>query len=134
MTNNMKNLWIPAVLLLFFFSSCSSSESKLKGTWKVANVETHFDVKSLPANIIQHVKDEQKKISFRIVSDSVMVLMLDNNTHEAIWKMDPKSHVIKYYFSNQKELVNTLGTLKGNEIISESKTPMGKITVVFEKK
>lgn len=134
MTKNMKNFWIPAVLLLFFFSSCTSSESKLIGTWKVVNVETHFNTNNLPPNIIQHVKDEQKKISFRIVSDSVMVLMLDNNTHEAIWKMDPKTHVIKYYFSNQKDLVNTLGTLKGNQIVSESNTPLGKITVVFEKK
>ncbi|MBN2639396.1 MAG: hypothetical protein JXR65_09980 [Bacteroidales bacterium] len=129
----MKNFWIPAVLMLFFFSSCSSQGSKLKGTWKVSNVETHFEVQNLPPNVIQHVKDEQKKISFRIVSDSVMVLMLDNNTHEAIWKMDPKTHVIKYYFSNQKDLINTLGTFKGNEIISESNTPLGKITVVFEK-
>lgn len=129
----MRNTWIPAVLLLFFFSSCSGPASRLQGTWKVSDVETHFDVQNLPANIIQHVKDEQKNISFRMVSDSVMVLILDKNTHEAIWKMDPKTHVIKYYFSNQKGFMNILGTLKGKDIISESNTPLGKITVTFKK-
>lgn len=133
MNKQMKNLWVPVVLLFFFFSSCTSEQSKLKGTWKVSDVETQFKVKNLPSNLIQHIKDEQKKISFKVVSDSVMVLILDKSPHEAVWKMNPKTHVIKYYFSDQKGFLNTLGTLKGNEIVSESKTPLGKITVTFTK-
>lgn len=131
--NKMKKLLILSAIAMFFMVSCSNPESKLIGTWKVTDVQAHFDVKNLPPNITKHVENEQKKISFKIVSDSVMVLILDKNTHEAIWKMDPKTKVIKYYFSDQKNLINTLGTVKGNQIVSESKTPLGKITVVFEK-
>jgi len=129
----MKKFLILSAISMLFIVACAGPKSKLIGTWKVTDVQTQFDAKNLPPNIIQHVKDEQKKISFKIVSDSVMVLMLDKNTHETIWKMDPKTNVIKYYFSDQRDLVNTLGTVKGNQIISESKTPLGKITVIFEK-
>ena len=129
----MKKLLALSVIAVFFITSCSNPNSKLIGTWKVNSVKTHFKMSNLPSNVIQHVENEQKKISFKIVSDSVMVFMLDNNTHEAKWNMDPQTHVIKYYFTNQKDLVNTLGTLKGNQIISNSNTPLGKITVVFEK-
>ena len=129
----MKKFLILSAITMLFLAACAGPKSKLIGTWKVADVQTHFDSQNIPAGIITHIKDEQQKISFKIVSDSVMVLMLDKNTHEAIWKIDTKTNVIKYYFSDQKDLVNTLGTLKGNQIISESKTPLGKITIVFEK-
>ena len=129
----MKKLLFMAVMAIVFLSSCNSPESKLIGTWKVTDVKTDFGKTQLPPEIIAHIVAEQKKISFRIINDSVMVLMLDNNTHEAKWKMD-KQYNISYYFTSQPRLVNKLGKWNGNEIVSESKMPLGKLVVTYEKK
>lgn len=122
------------VLAVFFLSSCSSPKRKLIGTWKVSKVETNFKNTKLPPNIIAHIKEEQKQISFEIVNDSVMVLMLDNNAHEAKWILGPKDKSISYYFSHQKNTINKLGVWNGNTIVSKSNTPLGQLIVIYAKK
>lgn len=129
----MKKLLVPAVITAFFLISCSNTGRELVGTWKVSQVETNFKDSNLPKAIITHIKDEQKQLSFKIINDSVMVLILDQNTHEAKWKMDSKTKVISYYFDSQKNVINKLGTWDGNDITSESNTPLGKLTVTFKK-
>ena len=129
----MKKLLIPAIIIVFFMMSCSNPGHKLVGTWKVSQVETNFKDTNLPKTIITHIKDEQKQLSFKIINDSVMVVILDNNAHEATWEMDSKSKVISYYFNNQKNVINKLGTWEGSDIVSESITPLGKLTVIFKK-
>ena len=121
-------------MLLVFAGACNSPASKLKGKWEVANVKTEFGKTKLPPELVAHIVAEQKKISFRILNDSVMVLMLDNNTHEAKWKMD-KDRNIRYFFSTQPKLINKLGKWDGaSKIVSDSKTPLGDIIVTYEKK
>ena len=129
----MKKLLLVAVMAIVFLGSCRSPESKLIGDWKVTDVKTDFGKMQLPPALEAHIVAEQKKISFRIINDSVMVLMLDNNTHEAKWKMD-KQHNISYYFTSQPRFVNRLGKWNGNEIVSDSKIPLGKLVVIYEKK
>ncbi len=122
------------VPVFIFLASCSSPAGKLKGDWKVTDVKTEFGKTKLPPELVAHIVAEQKKISFRILNDSVMVLMLDNNTHEAKWKMD-KEHNITYFFSTQPQMVNKLGKWDGaSKIISDSKTPLGDLIVTYEKK
>ncbi len=113
--------------------SCSNTGHELVGTWKVSQVKTNFKDTNLPKVVIAHIKDEQKQLSFKIINDSVLVVILDKNAHEAKWKMDSKSKVISYYFDNQKNIINKLGTWEGNDIVSESNTPLGKLTVIFKK-
>ena len=129
----MKRLLALAAMAVFFLAACSNSTHQLVGTWKVSKVETNFKNSNLPKPVLTHIKNEQKQLSFKIINDSVMVLILDNNTHEAKWKMDPKTKVIKYYFDNQKNSMNKLGTWNGNNIVSQSHTPLGELTVVFKK-
>ncbi|VAW28118.1 hypothetical protein MNBD_BACTEROID07-2124 [hydrothermal vent metagenome] len=129
----MKKIWILALLAIVFAGACNSPESKLIGNWKVSGVQTDFGTTKLPPEIIAHIVAEQKKISFRIINDSVLVLILDNNTHEAKWKMN-KEHEISYYFSTQPQLVNKLGKWNGSQIVTDTKTPLGKIIVTYEKK
>ncbi|MBE0651049.1 MAG: hypothetical protein IH595_09420 [Bacteroidales bacterium] len=129
----MKKLLAFSAMAVFFLAACSSSGHELIGTWKVSKVETHFKDTNLPKAIITHIKDEQQQLSFKFINDSLMVLILDKNTHEAKWNIDSKTKVIKYYFDDQKGSVNTLGTLEGNEIVTESNTPLGTLTVIFTK-
>ena len=129
----MKKYWIVALLAIVFMGACNSTASKLQGNWKVADVKTEFGKTQLPPEITAHIVAEQKKISFRIMNDSVLVLMLDNNTHEAKWKMD-KEHNISYYFSTQPTLIHKLGKWNGNQIVTSSKTPLGEIIVTYAKK
>lgn len=129
----MKKLMALTAMAVFILTACSSPIQHLVGTWKVSKVETNFKDTNLPKSVVAHIKNEQKKISFKIVNDSILVLMLDNNTHEARWQMNPKTKVIKYYFHHQKNSMNKLGTWEGNDIVSQSKTPLGELTIVFKK-
>lgn len=123
-----------ALFAIIFTGACNNPAAKLKGDWKVADVKTDFGETKLPPELIAHIVDEQKKISFRILNDSVLVLVLDNNTHEAKWKMD-KDHNINYFFSTQPQIVNKLGQWDGdNKIVSDTKTPLGNLIVTYEKK
>ena len=129
----MKKLLVLTVMTVFFMAACSSPGHHLVGTWKVSKVETNFKETNLPKSIVTHIKNEQKKISFKIINDSILVLMLDHNTYEARWEMNPETKVIKYYFHHRKNSKHPLGTLKNNTIISQSTTPLGALTVVFKK-
>ncbi len=129
----MKKYVFVLLLAVVFLGACNSSNSKLKGEWKVTDVQTKFGKTKLPPELVAHIVAEQKKISFRILNDSVMVLMLENNTHEAKWKMD-KNHNITYYFTSQPMFVNKLGKWDGTKIVSDSKTPLGDLIVTYEKK
>lgn len=129
----MKKLLVFAAVSVFFLAACSSSKHQLVGMWKVSKVETNFKNSNIPKAVVEHIKDEQKQLSFKIVNDSVMVLILDNNTHEARWKMDPKTKVIKYYFKNKENSIHKLGTWNGNDITTQSNTPLGEITITFKK-
>ncbi len=130
----MKQLGILFVFsFIFILGSCSSSNSKLIGTWKVKSVQTHFGDENIPPAIITHIKDEQKKLSFKIVNDSVIVFMMDNNTHEGHYTLNPNSKVITYSFTGQNEFKNKLGFWNGSEIINDTKTPLGNLTVTFSK-
>jgi hypothetical protein len=126
-------MYLLAVVAIMFMGACNSPASRLKGEWKVADVQTQFGKTKLPPEVVAHIVDEQKKITFRIVNDSVLVLMLDNNTHEAHWKLD-KDKTIRYSFTSQPAMVNKLGKWDGEKIISESKTPLGELIVTYEKK
>lgn len=129
----MKKILLASFVIVLFLASCSSPEHKLIGTWKVAKVDTQFGKTKLPPELITHIVDSQKKLSFRIVNDSILVMLLDKNPIEAHWKLDNKTQTITYYFSTQKSRVNTLGVLKGDEIINETKMPLGKLKVHYQK-
>jgi len=129
----MKKILLASFIVILFMASCSSPESKLIGTWKVAKVDTEFGKTKLPPELITHIVDSQKKLSFRIVSDSVLVLLLDKNPHEAYWNLDKKTGTITYYFSNEEGRKNILGVLKGDEIVNETKMPLGKLMVHYQK-
>lgn len=129
----MKKLLVLSLITSLFLISCSGTNHQLVGTWKVSKVETNFKATNIPKAVITHIKNEQKQISFKIINDSIMVLILDKNTHEARWKMDPNSKMIKYHFKSQKNYINKLGKWEGNEIVSTTNTPLGTLTVVFTK-
>ena len=129
----MKKILLASFIVILFMISCSSSKSKLIGTWKVVKVETEFGKTQLPVELIKHIEDSQKKLSFRIVSDSIMVLLLNKNPHEARWNLNDKTGIITYYFSTEKGRVNTLGKVVDNEIINETKMPLGKLKVHYQK-
>ncbi|MFA5418667.1 MAG: hypothetical protein WC341_09430 [Bacteroidales bacterium] len=117
---------------LLFVSCTKSAESKLIGTWKAQKVETDFDENKLSPEMINQVVEMQKQTYFRMINDSVMAIISKNNTHEAKWKFNKSNNTISYYFNGMNGIPSVLGTLKDDKIVSESKTPMGKITIYYE--
>lgn len=117
------------------FSCQSTPESKLIGTWKVVDVETDFDETRVSPQTLKQVVELQEQTFFRILNDSVMVIISTGNTYEANWKLNPEDQRITYTFKDagMTALPNDLGVLIDNQIVAESNMYMGKMVVHFEK-
>jgi hypothetical protein len=62
-----------------------------------------------------------------------MIIISDNNTYETKWVFDKEKNSISYFFEGGEARPNHLGRLEGDQIISESTRPFGKILVLYEK-
>lgn len=119
---------------VFFLVSCGGSpESKLIGTWKAIDVQTDFDESAANPEMLRQMVEVSKNTYFRILNDSVMIIISDNNTHETKWIFDEELNTVSYYFEGMQTRPNKLGRLDGDQIISESTRPFGKMTVYYEK-
>ncbi|MBC8321042.1 MAG: hypothetical protein H8E34_09995 [Bacteroidetes bacterium] len=120
--------------LAIIITSCGgSTESKLVGTWKAQKVETDFDEKFTTPEMLRQVVEMQKETYFRVIDDSTLIIISPGNTHQTKWKLNPEDQTIAYFFKGSPTLSNKLGTLISGKIVSESKTPLGIITIYYEK-
>jgi hypothetical protein len=125
---------ITFITLAFLIVSCgSTTEKKLIGTWKVEDVQTDFNEKEVTPEMLAQVVDMQKQTYFRFMSDSVMVIISKENTHEANWTFDEEESMIMYFFEGMETQPFKLGTFSGSEIVQESNTALGKITTIYRK-
>jgi hypothetical protein len=119
-------------LSVVLFVSCSSTENKLTGVWKVQDVKTDFNESKTTPQMLQQIVEIQKQTHFKIKSDSVMVIISNNKTYEAVWSFDKNTQVIKYHFKGDTD-IHKLGTFVDANIVSESKTQLGTITTIYAK-
>jgi len=130
----MKKIFFASVsIALFLFVSCSSPESKLIGTWKVKNVETNFDEQKVSPETLSQVIEMQKHPYFRIMNDSVMIIISNDNSHEAIWVFNDENSTLTFFFEGMETSPTKLGVFIDPEIVSETNTPLGKITIFYGK-
>ncbi len=119
---------------LLVLSSCGGSEeSKLIGTWKVKKVETNFDENYTTPEMIRQVVEMEKETYFKILDDTTLIIISPGNTHKTSWTLDKDNSTIAFFFSGKPGISNNLGRLDGSAIISETTTPLGKITIHYEK-
>ena len=115
--------------------SCGGNRaSKLIGTWKVIDVQTEFQETEVTSEMLRQVVEQEKQTYFRIVNDSIMVIISSNNIYEARWIFDDESGEITYFFEGRVASGNSLGRLEDNRVVHESQTPLGKITTIYSKK
>lgn len=126
-------LVVIGVISLLWLASCSSPEKKLIGTWKVQDVETNFDEQSVSPEMLRQVIDMQKQTYFRILNDSTMIIISNDNTHEAKWVLNSDDNMITFFFEGMETVPNTLGKYTDTRIISETSTPLGKMIIFYEK-
>ncbi len=113
--------------------SCGQSpESKLIGTWKAVDVQTDFDESAVNPEMLAQMVEVSKSTYFRIMNDSVMIIINDENTYETKWVLDQNDNTISYFFGGV-ERANKLGRVDEDQIISESTRPFGQMTVYYEK-
>lgn len=129
----MKINFILFAAVILSIVSCSSPESKLIGTWKVSDVETHFDENRLTPEMVLQVVEMQKETYFRILNDSVIIIVSSDNTHEAKWSYNSEDSTINYYFDTTPAIKNKLGKFKNGNIVSESNAAIGKMLVTYGK-
>lgn len=121
-------------VLAMIISSCGGSpESKLVGTWKAQKVETDFDEKFTNPEMLRQVVEMQKETYFKIIDDSTLVIVSPGTTHETKYMLDKDDNSIAYFFDDNPGLINNLGILSEGKIVSESTTPLGTITIYYEK-
>jgi len=121
-------------VLVIILTSCGGTpESKLIGTWKAQKVETDFDEQYTTPEMLRQVVEMQKETYFKITDDSTLIIVSPGNTHETSWEINPKDQSIAYFFEDTPNFQNQLGTLVEGKIVSESKTPLGIITIYYEK-
>lgn len=119
--------------LIVLFSSCGNSpEAKLVGTWKAQKVDTEFDEQYTTPEMLRQVVEMQKETYFRIIDDSTLIIVSPGNTHETKWNFNSKDQTITYFFDSNPNQLNKLGTLTSGKIVSETNTPLGKITIYYE--
>lgn len=131
-----KILFIIGLVVGAALYSCQSSpESKLIGTWKVVEVETDFDEDFARPQMLKQMVETQKDTFFKILNDSIMVIISSGNTYEANWKLNPENQMITYIFSDSPDLSVPfdLGVYTEQQIVAESNMSMGKMVVHFEK-
>jgi len=120
--------------LAILITSCGGSpESKLVGTWKAQKVDTDFDEQYATPEMLRQIVEMQKETYFKIIDDSTLVIISPGNTHETKWTLNPEDQAITYFFDGSPNYLNSLGTLTSGKIVSESKTPLGVITIYYEK-
>jgi hypothetical protein len=128
----MKNISLLLLLGVVLFASCSSTENKLVGIWKVEDVKTDFNESNTTPKMLQQIVEIQKQMYFKIRTDSVMVIISNNNTYEAVWSFDKGNQVISYHFKNDTT-VYKLGDYVDSFIITKSLKPFGVITTTYSK-
>ena len=133
MKHHLLKLFITIILASFVVSCGSSPEKKLIGTWKVEDVQTDFNEQEVTPEMLAQVVDMQKQTYFRFMSDSVMVIISSNNTHEAQWTFNDEDDIIMYFFEGMETRPFELGKFEGDKIVQESSTALGKITTVYRK-
>ena len=120
--------------LVIIMTSCGGTpESKLVGTWKAQKVETDFDEQYTTPEMLRQVVEMQKETFFKIIDDSTLIIVSPGNTHETSWELDSSDQSISYIFGGSTNYSNKLGIFSEGKIISESKTPLGVITIYYEK-
>ncbi|MEJ2593888.1 MAG: hypothetical protein P8100_01870 [bacterium] len=107
--------------------------SKMIGTWKVVDVQTEFNEAEVTPEMLSQVVERERKTYFRIVDDSTLVIISNNNTHEARWIIDEDSGEITYFFEGMEANPNVLGTYEEGRVVHESNTQLGRITTVYER-
>ena len=129
---DMKGLSHWLLLGVIILASCSTKNNKLEGVWKVDDVKTEFDETRTTPQMLQQVADLQKQTHFKLLKDSVLVIISNNNTLEAVWMFDKKNDIISFHFKGDTAL-HQLGVYKEPYIVSKTNTMLGDITVTYAK-
>jgi hypothetical protein len=122
-----------SAMVIIMVSCGSGTGKKLIGTWKVSDVQTDFDETKVTPEMLRQVVDMQKQTYFRILNDSALVIISNKNTHEAKWTFDNKTQTITYFFKGMESRGNVLGTYTEGNIVNQSKTALGNMTVTYSK-
>lgn len=129
----MKLIKIISIAIVLIATSCSGPENKLTGTWKVADVETDFDDSKVTPAMALQIVEMQNETYFRILNDSIIIIVSSDNTHEAKWSFNNEDDVVSYYFESTPSRKNKLGTLIDGNIVSETNAPIGKMVITYGK-
>ncbi len=134
----MKNsLIIRSIIILTLFSgiyACSSNPSdKLIGTWRAADVDAAFDEQLATPEMLKQVIQVEKQLFFKFLNDSTMHIHTMDQTLKAYWFFDEESGRIDYRFAEAASTLSELGVYKDGNIIAESQTALGKLTITYRK-
>jgi hypothetical protein len=133
MRTNILTIIAVASLLILIGSCGQNIGDKLTGTWKVSDVKTDFNENKVSPETLRQVVEMQKQTYFRIVNDSVLIIISNKNTHETKWVFDDEDQTITYFFKGSGSRANVLGKYENGNIVNQSKTAFGNMTITYSK-
>lgn len=122
-----------SIAIIFLVSCDSGNKNKVKGLWKVVDVDAQFDEAKVNPQTLQQVIDLEKQTMLLFENDSVMKVIIGKDTVSAYYKFDKTTEKVSYRFDNSKIELTELGKYEKGKIIAETVTPLGSIKVSYQK-
>ncbi|MCQ2309417.1 MAG: hypothetical protein MJZ78_05490 [Bacteroidales bacterium] len=112
------------IITLFFLTGCSHPDTII-GKWTVEKVTFDFDERRNTPEMIQQSGEQEMHNSLIFKNDSIVNIIMSDMNGDYLYYIDGN----EIFIENMK-----IGTLENGRIISDIKTPIGGMKVVYKKK
>lgn len=114
---------ISVLLIILFFFGCSHPDTII-GKWTVEEVTFDFDERRNTPEMIQQSGEQEMHNSLIFKNDSVVNIVMSDMNGDYLYYIDGN----EIFIENMK-----IGALENGRIISDIKTPIGGMTVVYKR-
>jgi hypothetical protein len=122
----MKKSFLPLLGGLFLLAACTQKPDSLIGTWTVDKVNVQFDENRTTPELVKQIGEMEKENRIHISSDSILVFTTLDNETQGRMTVDQQSVI---YCDGER-----FGLWKDGTIVTTVSSPLGEITVKYQKK
>jgi len=121
----MKKTFLVFLGLILLLSACTEKQDSLIGDWKADKVNVQFDESRSTPELVKQIGEMEKLNRISISADSILVFSSLDNNFEGRLTLDESGTL----YCNG----NVFGQWKNGEIVTKTPSPLGEITVKYQK-
>jgi len=121
----MKKTFLVFLGLILLLSACTEKQDSLIGDWKADKVNVQFDESRSTPELVKQIGEMEKQNRISIGADSILVFSSLDNNFEGQLRLDESGTL----YCNG----NVFGQWKNGEIVTKTPSPLGEITVKYQK-